>query len=89
MATARYTMKDEMKDLTPAIESLTSFKDAERAYLANRNYIARTVGDSSGSAVIEALKAKYPEIEGGRGYGGPIVDVFARSKIKGALQTER
>ncbi|MFY8159937.1 MAG: hypothetical protein ACOVNU_01280, partial [Candidatus Kapaibacteriota bacterium] len=89
MAAERYSMKDEMKDLTPAIESLTRFKDAEQAYLANKNYIQRVVGDSSGGSVIEALKAKYPQIEGGNGYGAPIVDVFGRAKIKGFLQNER
>ena len=47
------------------------------------------VGDSSGGAVIEALKSKYPDIIGGNGYGSPIVDVFGRSKIKGFLQNER
>ena len=89
MAAERYSMKDEMKDLTPAIESLTRFKDAEQAYLANKDYIQRVVGDSSGGAVIEALKSKYPDIIGGNGYGSPIVDVFGRSKIKGFLQNER
>jgi len=89
MAAERYSMKDEMKDLTPAIESLTRFKDAEQAYLANKNYIQRVVGDSSGGSVIEALKAKYLQIEGGNGYGAPIVDVFGRAKIKGFLQNER
>lgn len=89
MAAERYSMKDEMKDLTPAIESLSRFKDAEQAYLANKDYIQRVVGDSSGGAVIEALKSKYPEIIGGNGYGSPIVDVFGRSKIKGFLQNER
>ena len=58
MAAERYSMKDEMEDLTPAIESLTRFKDAEQAYLANKDYIQRVVGDSSGGAVIEALKSK-------------------------------
>ena len=89
MAAERYSMKDEMKDLTPAIESLSRFKDAEQAYLANKDYIQRVVGDSSGGAVIEALKSKYPDIIGGNGYGSPIVDVFGRSKIKGFLQNER
>lgn len=89
MAAERYSMKDEMKDLTPAIESLTRFKDAEQAYLANKNYIQRVVGDSSGGSVIEALKEKYQHIEGGNGYGAPIVDVFGRAKIKGFLQNER
>ncbi len=47
------------------------------------------VGDSAGGAVIEALKEKYSDIQGGRGYGAPIVDVMARSKIKGVLQDVR
>ena len=39
MAAERYSMKDEMKDLTPAIESLNRFQNAEQAYLANKDYI--------------------------------------------------
>ncbi len=84
------TMTDDMKkQLVPAIESLTRFKDAEQAYLANKDYIQRVVGDSSGGAVIEALKAKYPDIIGGNGYGSPIVDVFGRAKIKQIIQSEK
>ena len=90
MAIDKNSMKNEMKkELTPDIESLTRFKDAEQAYLYNKNYIQRVVGDSSGAAVIQALKEKYPDIQGGRGYGAPIVDIFGRAKIKTALQTER
>ena len=83
-------LSDEMKkSMEPDIAGLTRFKDAETAYLANRNYIHRVVGDSSGGAVIEALKAKYPEIEGGNGYGAPIFDVFGRSRIREFLQEQR
>ena len=35
------------------------------------------------------MKAKYNEIEGGRSYGAPVVDVFARSKMKNILQDEK
>ena len=84
------TMTDDMKkQLVPDIESLTRFKDAEQAYLSNKNYIQRVVGDSSGGAVIEALKTKYPDIIGGNGYGAPIVDVFGRAKIKQFIQNEK
>lgn len=84
------TMTDDMKkQLVPDIESLTRFKDAEQAYLSNKNYIQRVVGDSSGGAVIEALKTKYPDIIGGHGYGAPIVDVFGRAKIKQFIQNEK
>jgi hypothetical protein len=84
------TMTDDMKkQLVPDIESLTRFKDAEQAYLANKSYIQRVVGDSSGGAVIEALKTKYPDIIGGNGYGAPIVDVFGRAKIKQFIQNEK
>ena len=90
MAIDKNSMKNEMKkELTPDIESLTRFKDAEQAYLYNKNYIQRVVGDSSGAVVIQALKDKYPDIQGGKGYGAPIVDIFGRAKIKTALQTER
>lgn len=78
--------KDTMK---PDIESLTRFKNAEQAYLANKGYIQRVVGDSSGGAVIEQLKQKYPQIEGGRGYGAPLVDVFGRSSAKTFLEGEQ
>lgn len=84
------TMTDDMKkQLVPEIESLTRFKDAEQAYLSNKNYIQRVVGDSSGGSVIEALKNKYPDIIGGNGYGAPIVDVFGRAKIKQFIQNEK
>jgi hypothetical protein len=88
----RPLMSDNVKkemDVNSQVEKLTRFKDAEKAYLANKGYIQRVVGDSSGAAVIQQLKNKYPEIEGGRGYGAPIVDLFARSKIKGIFQDEK
>ena len=81
-------------DVGLQVENLTRFKDAEKTYLAFRradgsNYIQRLVGDSSGGAVISQMKAKYNEIEGGRSYGAPVVDVFARSKMKNILQDEK
>ena len=86
-------IKKEM-DVGLQVENLTRFKDAEKTYLAFRrpdgtNYIQRLVGDSSGGAVISQMKAKYNEIEGGRSYGAPVVDVFARSKMKNILQDEK
>ena len=83
-------MGDKVKESTePQIESLTRFKDAETAYLANRNIITRGVGDSSGAAVLEQLKEKYPEIESGMAYGNPRVDIFGRAALKGIFQNMR